>query len=407
MLIRFLSSLKLTLALLLGLSLVSIFGTLGPGEMGRFDLFYQSAWFRALLGLLALNMGVCTVKTIVRNLGDKARFFEVLRSELVFSRSQRYLLPSDLEVAAAGEGLRQLGYRLYLDGEQAYARKGPWGRWGSTIVHVSFLGIMLGALLAETGFVGTLNIYVGDKSPVYFDWEEQRDLPLPFEFRLDYFEPIYYPIEVRFGALRSDSGERIAAFEGKEGETVQLPVPGMSAKILKFLPREKQIILGIYSGGRYLGEYRATDSEKRYEGEGELPLAFVPIAFREPMLKQLRSDVSIIEGGRVVAQGTIKINHPLTYNGISIYQTAFDRDKFGNWYAGFQFSKDPGEPVVWVGCILMVLGLAIAFAVPFRAVGITRIDGEVLLVTLAGFRGEGGSREFERLERHLVQLLAR
>jgi hypothetical protein len=49
---------------------------------------------------------------------------------------------------------------------------------------------MCGALPAEAGVVGTLNSYVGHTSQVYFDWDEQRDLPLPFEFRLDYFEPI-------------------------------------------------------------------------------------------------------------------------------------------------------------------------------------------------------------------------
>ncbi|NIQ93380.1 MAG: cytochrome c biogenesis protein ResB, partial [Desulfuromonadales bacterium] len=83
------------------------------------------------------------------------------------------------------------------------------------------------------------------------------------------------------------------------------------------------------------------------------------------------------------------------------------RDKFGTWFAGFQFSKDPGEPVVWVGCILMVIGLGIAFLVPFRAVGVSRVDGELVLVALVGFRGDTGSKEFERQEQRLADILAK
>ncbi|NIQ93379.1 MAG: cytochrome c biogenesis protein ResB, partial [Desulfuromonadales bacterium] len=269
MIIRFLTSLKLTLALLLGLSAISIVGTIKPGALGRYDLFYQSFWFRSILALLALHLSVCTIKTIARNLGDRRRFLDLLGGEQVFARPLRYVLPGHVDVEAVGEGLRQIGYRIYPNGTRIYARRNPWGRWGSTIVHLSFLGIMLGALLAEAGFVGTLNIYVGDKSPVYFDWESQEDRPLPFEFRLDYFEPVYYPIELRFGVLDNE-GNRLKAYNVKEGATVQLPVRGYSARVTKFLPYEKQIVLGVYRNGRYLGEYHASADEKRYAGEGEL-----------------------------------------------------------------------------------------------------------------------------------------
>lgn len=402
--LRFLSSLHLTLALLLGLSAISVIGTIKPGALGRYDLFYQSIWFRSILALLALHLCVCTVKTILRNLGDRRRFLDLLGGEQVFGLPLRYVLPDRHDVKTVGEGMRQLGYRIYPRGERFYARKNPWGRWGSTIVHLSFLGIMLGALLAETGFVGTLNIYVGDKSSVYFDWEDREKRPLPFEFRLDYFEPLYYPIELRFGVL-DPRGNRLEAYAVKEGDTVRLPLKGHTARVVKFLPHEKQIVLGLYRNGRYLGEYRASAAEKRYAGEEPLPISFVPLAYKDPVLRQVRSDVSILKNGRVVEQGTISINHPLTYDGVSIYQTAFDRDKFGSWYAGFRFSRDPGEPVVWVGCLFMVLGLGIAFLVPFRAVGVSRVDGELVLVALVGFRGDSGRRDFERLESRLADIL--
>ena len=85
----------------------------------------------------------------------------------------------------------------------------------------------------------------------------------------------------------------------------------------------------------------------------------------------------------MVKEGVIEVNQPLEYEGIAIYQTVYNRDKFGFWSAGFQFSRDPGKPAVWTGCIALVLGLLLAFLVPPRAVGVARIDGEVLLVALS------------------------
>jgi len=405
MILRFLSSLRLTLGLLLGLAVVSVAGTLKPAADGRYELFYQSPWFRLLLALLALNMAVCTVKTIRRNLRDRQRYLEILRTDQVFACALRYVLPSSAAAGPLAAALQRQGYRISSDGERILARRGVAGRWGSTVVHLSVLLIMIGALTAELGFVGTLPLYVGDKSAVYFDWAEQKDLPLGFEFRLDYFEPVYYPIELQFAAVDPQSRETIEVFTSREGEAVQLPLPGVVARVVKFIPFEEHLILGIFRNGHYLGEYHAMGGRHSIDNKVDLGLELRPVAYRDPLLKQLHSEVSILKGGAVVKEGVIEINQPLEYEGIAIYQTVYDRDKFGFWSAGFQFSRDPGKPVVWAGCITLVLGLLLAFLVPPRAVGVTRIDGEVLLVALAGFRGEEGQREFDRLERVLGDAL--
>jgi cytochrome c biogenesis protein len=401
MILRFLTSLRLTLALLLGLALVSVAGTFNPADEGRYDLFFQSPWFRLVLALLAVNLTACTAKTILRNLRDRKEQLEILSTEQVFTCALRYVLPSDASLERLAEALRAQGYRPLLCGERLVAQRGRPGRWGSTVVHLSFLAVMLGALSAELGFVGTLNIYQGEKSAVYFDWEKQRDLPLGFEFRLDSFEPIYYPIELRFVSVDPRSGQVLETHTTREGETVALPVPGVRAQVLKFIPFEEHLILGIIRDGAYLGEYHAFGGKRTVANPVDPGVELHPVAFRDPLLRQLHSEVSILEGGEVVKQGVIEVNHPLTYKGVTIYQTAFDQDKFGFWSAGFQFTRDPGEPVVWAGCVGLVLGLLLAFAVPFRAVGVVRVNGEVLLVALAGFRGEGGGRAFDLLERRI------
>lgn len=396
MFLRFLGSLQLALGLFLGLALIAILGTFKPLADGRYEVFYQSPWFRLLLALLAVNLAVCTWRTIRRNLSDVGRHFDTLATDAVLSLPQQQPLPG-CDPARLTAALTQQGWRLHRQGEALLAYRGRVGRWGSTLVHLSCLLIMFGALAAEAGFVGTLNIYVGEKSAVYFDWDKQQDIPLGFDFRLDRFEPSYYPIELQFAARDRQSGQVIATYTTKEGEKVDLPVPGLQAEVRRFFPLEEELILGIYRNGTYLGDYHALGGGRSFANQVDPGIDLHPVAFRDPILKQLHSEVSLLENGQVVRSGAIEVNQPLSHRGISIYQTAFDRDKFGLYYAGFQFSRDPGEPLVWAGCIGLCLGLLLAFVVPYRVVGI-RIDGdESLLLALSGFRGEAGASHFDQL----------
>ncbi len=410
MILRLLSSVKLTIPLMLGLAAVSVYGTLKPRtmvldgmEVARYELFYQAPLFRLFLGLLALNLAVCTVQTIRRNLADLDRFGALLVTpeRLV----QHHDLPPELNANRALQALQRAGYTTSRTPEGILARKGRAGRWGSTIVHVSVLAVMLGALLAETGFVGTLNIYVGDSSRRVLDWDTLKDRDLGFTFRLDHFEPIYYPLDIRFDLRDPESDTLLTTVTTREGETVELPGTGHSALVRKFIPDQKLLILGIYRGERYLGEYHATPNEWRASQEIALPVTVRPSGYRDPMLKQLHSEVSILEQGRVIRQGQIEINQPLTHRGVAIYQTAFNRDKFGSWYAGFQFSKDPGEPLVWLGSITMSLGLMIAFLVPYRVVALIPGSGRQRLVALSGFRAEPGREAFAHLAHEIEKAL--
>jgi len=402
MLLRLLSSVRLTIPLMLGLAVVSIYGTLKPRtmnlegmEIARYELFYQTPLFRLFLALLALNLAVCTWRTVRRNLGDLGRFQELLAdgSGLGLSRD----VAAELTPSQAQRLLQQAGYTLTRTPHGIIGRKGRPGRWGSTIVHVSVLAVMLGALLAETGFVGTVNIYVGDSSDHVLDWKTLEDRQLDFTLRLDHFEPIYYPLDLRFALFDPETEEELTTITTREGETVELPGTGHSAQVRKFLPEQKLLVLGIYRQGQYLGEYHATANEWRASQDIRLGVVLRPTGYRDPLLKQLHSEVSIIEGGRIVRQGSIEINHPLVHRGVAIYQTAYNRDKFGTWYAGFQLSKDPGEPLVWLGSITLSLGLMLAFMLPYRVVALVSREGKPQLLALSGFQAEPGREAFAQL----------
>ncbi len=394
----FFSSVKLTLILLLGLSLLATGGTLWPVEQGtiqRFELYYQSLWFRLLLGCLALNLAACSWRTCVRLAGEKKRLLAQLDSSATASSRTEPVLRHD-DVDSLSERLRQQGYRVTRSADRALACRGFVGRWSLPILHLSILAVMIGALAAQLGFVGTMNLYVTHQSDEYFDWDIEGDRPLGFTFRLDHFEPQYYPIDLRFATYDKQTREQLQEFTAQEGETVALS-PDLSVQVLNFFPDEQHLVLGILREGALVGEYHSLSGQRSYPNSIDLGVEIKPTAFRDPILKQLHSEASILENDEVVRQGVIKVNQPLVHRGVAIYQTAYSRDASGFWICGFQLSKDPGEPLVWLGCIILTLSLILVFTVRFRAVGIMPTADGCRLIPLAGFRGDVGQEKLKAL----------
>ena len=185
-------------------------------------------------------------------------------------------------------------------------------------------------------------------------------------------------------------------FTTREGETVDLS-PELSARILRFFPEEQHLVLGLMREGALIGEYHSLSGERSYPNNIDPGVEIKPTAFRDPLLKQLHSEASILENGEVVRQGVLEVNHPLVHRGVAIYQTAYNRDESGFWTCGFQLSKDPGEPLVWLGSITLTLALILVFTVRFRAVGIVPTVDGCRFIPLAGFRGDVGREKLEAL----------
>jgi len=396
-----LASLKLTLVLFLGLATVAVFGTIWPSRDSelpvlRYEIFYQSPWFRLLLGLLALNLTVCSLRLLRRRLAEPKRFFAL--SPVSDGGVRLPDMPEDGLCAA----LAAAGYRVRTHDGRFLAWRGRWRRFAVLVVHGALLLVMAGALLGGLGYVATLNIYVGDSSSVAFDWDLQRDRPLGFTLRLDAADLVFYPIDLRIGLIDPATGDVVREYTTREGKFLELPVAGYRVEVVRFDPFSSTLSLKIYHQERFLRDYVVTagvrDPDNRVAG-----YLIYPLAFRDPVLKQYRSRVSILEAGKVVRQGTIAVNHPLVYRGVAIYQTAYSRDEDGHPYAGFQFSRDPGEPLVWVGCVLFILALLAHFSGRPRAVLVVRDPEGWRLLPLLGFSGPAGddiTRLADRLRRH-------
>jgi len=77
--------------------------------------------------------------------------------------------------------------------------------------------------------------------------------------------------------------------------------------------------------------------------------------------KDFISDVSVIKNGKVELRKKIRVNDPLRYEGFSFFQASYDTDNL-NW-SGLRISNDPGVGVVYLGFVLLIIGLVVIFYV--------------------------------------------
>jgi hypothetical protein len=57
----------------------------------------------------------------------------------------------------------------------------------------------------------------------------------------------------------------------------------------------------------------------------------------------------------------IHMNHPLYYEGETFYQSKVDSDKAGREFTGLQVVRNPGWPLPYIACTLVIVGMAVHF----------------------------------------------
>lgn len=183
-LFRFAGGTELALLLFGVIALLTIPGTFGIGRS-----WYSSPLFKVLLGLLMLNLLVCTV--------------------------QRWK-------------------RL---------------KWQVVLLHAGVLVVLCGAFLTSLGYVATVNVYEGGKTELAYRWDLQKDAPLGFDLAVVKINRDYLPIPVRVGVLRGN--EKVDLFTLKTGESFNIGGYQVRADSLDL--RTETLFLTISQGDRTVG----------------------------------------------------------------------------------------------------------------------------------------------------------
>jgi hypothetical protein len=223
------------------------------------------------------------------------------------------------------------------------------------IMHLGTILVLAGGVASSFGFIATVNIYEGTSVNAAYRWDLQKDIPLGIDLAVKKITIEYYPVPIQVGVLRGE--EKIHLFELKTGGQFILEPYTVRADYFE-LP-SKNLRLSVIEAGRIIG---VVDTEGARELPPDFPYDFKLVAYKNPFLKRVRTDLAISKNSKIIAEGTSEVNSPLTWEKLSFYNTNIDLDEHGLRFAGFQITHDPGRPLVYFGFLVIGVGSVFYFA---------------------------------------------
>jgi len=317
-----LTSMNLAIALLSILAIASVIGTVlqqnqpfndyliefGPfwyevfKTLGLYDV-YSVSWFVAILLFLLASTSACLLRNTPGFLRDirSFRLNAQERSLKAFAHSRQFDSPLDGEtVAARAQGLLQhLGYKARVkqrDGETLVAaRKGGMNRIGYVLTHLGMVVILVGGLVDSKMYLKTLNM-LGVVEV------ETRDLPVSQVPEESHLPP---------GSLAGFRGS-VNIPEGKWGDVAFIGLKdGYVVQNLPFKIEVKDFFVEFYDTG---------------------------------MPKSFNSELTLTDKatGESTTE-TIRVNHPLRYQGYNIFQSSFGDGGTELTFDAWQLAGDIGS----------------------------------------------------------------
>ena len=302
LLVQFLGSMRLAVSLLVLLAIASVIGTIlsqqqpyqnyamqfGPfwfsvyRELGLYNV-YRTLWYTAIVAFLVLSTATCVTRNSPRMLREMREFPIRQRDTVILGQDHWVRMATALPMAQAQERilqvLRAAGYKPRVeqkDGDMAIAaRKGRYHRLGYFLTHIAIVVICAAAL------------YNADVPVKWAEWqgtlkpEQNFDLPLskiPRTAWMSQNNPAYRGI--------------ITLPEGQTANAVfELAGNGYLVQPLPFRIHLQSFHISYYSTG---------------------------------MPKDFTSRVVLYSPqGKVLKTGDVRVNHPMSYDGVYIYQSSF------------------------------------------------------------------------------------
>jgi cytochrome c biogenesis protein len=296
------SSMRFAISLLTLIAIASIIGTVlqqnqpmpnyvnqfGPfwfevfGKLGLYAV-YSAWWFLMIMGFLVLSTSLCIARNGPKMLKDIGSWRENVREQSLRNFHHKAEWIAATPVAGLAPQLAQRiganGYKVKLvekDGATLIAaKKGAANKWGYIFAHSAIVIICLGGLL-DSDLPIRFQQWFYDKTPFAGNGVISQ---IPAEHRLGLGNPTF-------------RGNTLIP-EGASSSTAIIPQQnGVMIQDLPFTIQLKRFVIDYYSTG---------------------------------MPKLFASDVIVRDNttGKDFA-ATIKVNEPLIYNGIAVYQSSFE-----------------------------------------------------------------------------------
>jgi cytochrome c biogenesis protein len=410
-----LSSVKLTLALLIILAAASLLGTIIPQQenaMGLaqrlsprlfsflsnlqlFDL-YHSLWFRLIIGVLVLNLIVCSIDRFPSSLKlyraspqpDRAKPYENLPAQRIVSVKGDLNGVSGRVADFLKRKYRKVEIKETDKGRYVSGEKGRYSYFSVYLVHFSVLLILIAGLIGSRfGLEAFVNIPEGGTIDTVLSRKSGAALKLPFEVRCDRFLAEFYDS----GAPKEFRSDLSFISQGKVAMQAALrvndPITFMG---ITFYQSNYGTIPGKRVWLSITGENKPEKKALEVEVGKAEPLAGSSATFRvvdvRPDFMRMGPAVLVavtpLEGDEVDfwvfrEQEMIRQRFPgmmeqfpkLNPQAFKPYSFALDKIETTN-YTGLQVNRDPGVPLVYTGFCLLILSLFMTFFVHHKRVWI-------------------------------------
>lgn len=436
---EFFCSLKLSIALLIGLAITSIIGTVVPqGNIppeylqtiseSKFKLYqslsffdmYHSWWFMLLLYMLTVNLVACSIKRLPRV------WKIVSEPQLLMDEKFEKTLSMTHEMKVSGDAVAKM--KVFLksvmgepvvtekDGEvHLFVQKTPWCRLGVYVVHLSIIIIFVGSLLGSFfGYKAFVNIPEGAAVDTVYT-QKEKPIKLGFAVKLEKFSVTYYdtgaPKEFKSMLTVLDNGQPVPGLTNRativndplsyKGITFYQSSYGQSGEgaVYHFNVNRRGSSEGAHldlkkgeqatlAGGAKLEVLEATQDVRQFMPEFSGPAAKVQLQMP----------------GKSPESFIVFKNHPEIEEqrkGDLVIQYVGGDEKL---YTGLQVAKDPGVNIVWLGCALMTIGIYMAFFLSHNRLWIRISGGRAVFGGTASKNPAAFERKFEEYVEKLKSL---
>ncbi len=438
----FLCSLKLTVGTLLLLAATSIFGTVIPQNLPlpqyhqhygdkaqiiqalQLNDMYHSTWFIGLLGIFVLNLVACSLRRLPAVWRSVSRPPLVADEALLRSLANKKVLPLSCSAADAATRLPDLLQRRFARPSQVleteggislFAERRRYARFGAYVTHLAILLIILGAQIGSWyGFDSFVAVVEGDTVTQLPARDGQDPVDLGFGLRCDDFSVSYYEGSARPKEYRSlltvlEDGQEVPGY-------VQVPVvvnrPLQYQGLTFYQSSYGMAEMPLFRLGVELPDGKEIQVEGRpgqlltLPDGGALQVVDYTPAFRDlggaALVEVRTSDGHSMPQVAAMKELPAEMHHASPYR---LRLLGLDE----RYYTGLQVKKDPGVPVVWLGCLLLVLGSLGAFGLAHQRLWLTiRSTSDGCEVQLAGSshrNRQAFACQFERLQEELAEEL--
>lgn len=445
---KFFASVKLSVVVLLALAATSVIGTIIPqnassmmymqkyGEtlysiFATLDFFdmYHAWWFQLLMGLLTINIIVCSIDRLSKT------WKIVFPKKINFQANRFRKSPNQVEwTADAKPNMLKNTYESYLakhyrhitiqetnNSVLVFGEKGRWTRLGVYAVHFSILLLVIGGLIGSFfGFEGYANVPEGESVQQISLRNQDEKKSLPFAIRCDDFSISHYdtgmPKEYRSTVSILNDEQVVQTADIRVNDPLRYRGINIFQSSYGRIPGEKFTVVftDAESGMTY---------EKRASVGARIPM---PSDKGTLVVEDFRSNFNF--RGHNIGDSFIcriiqpeKQADPETGNFfvIPVNHPRFDRMRGGDfaisvkdvefgYYTGLQVTRDPGVPVVYAGFIIIIIGCYITFFMLHKqvCVELTEKNGQtsVMLACVSGKNRPGMKAAARRLAERLKNM---